>query len=35
MTVVLLTGDAQNASALAITCHIGKASELVLLVRCA
>jgi len=35
MTVVLLTGDAQNASALAITCHIDKASELVLVVRCA
>src|SRR5215831_16572894 len=35
MTVALLTGDAQHASALAITCQIDKASELVLVVRCA
>ena len=35
MTVALLTGDAQNASALAITCQIDKAGELVLVVRCA
>jgi len=35
MTVALLTGDAQNASALAITCHIDKAGELILVVRCA
>ena len=34
MTVALLTGDAQNASALAITCQIDKAGELVLVVRC-
>ena len=35
MTVTLLTGNAQNASALAITCQIDKAGELVLVVRCA
>src|SRR5215475_3839024 len=35
MTVALLTGDAQNASALAITCQIDKAGELILVVRCA
>jgi len=35
MTVALLTGDAQNAPALAITCQIDKAGELVLVVRCA
>src|SRR5215470_2839904 len=33
MTVALLTGDAQNASALAITCQIDKAGELILVVR--
>src|SRR5215475_7492729 len=35
MTVALLTCDAQNASALAITCQIDKAGELILVVRCA
>src|SRR5215475_2425108 len=35
MTVALLTGDAQNASALAIICQIDKAGELILVVRCA
>src|SRR5215831_11193585 len=35
VTVALLTGDAQNASALAITCRIDKAGELVLVIRCA
>jgi transcriptional regulator with XRE-family HTH domain len=35
VTVALLTGDAQHASALAITCRIEKGGELVLVVRCA
>jgi transcriptional regulator with XRE-family HTH domain len=35
VTVAVLTGDAQNSSAVAITCQIGKAGELVLVVRCA
>jgi transcriptional regulator with XRE-family HTH domain len=35
MTVALLTGDAQNASALALTYQIDTAGELVLVVRCA
>ena len=35
VTVALLTGDAQNASTLAITCQIDIAGELVLVVRCA
>jgi len=34
VTVALLTGDAQNASALAIVCQIDKAGELVLVVLC-
>jgi hypothetical protein len=35
VTIALLTGDAPDASALAITCQIGKAGELVLVVHCA
>jgi transcriptional regulator with XRE-family HTH domain len=34
-TVVVLAGDAQDASALAVTCQIDNAGELVLLVHCA
>jgi DNA-binding XRE family transcriptional regulator len=33
VTIALLTGDAQNTSAVAITCQIGKAGELVLMVH--
>jgi hypothetical protein len=35
VTVAVLTGDTQDASALAITCQIDKAGELVLVVHCA
>jgi len=35
VTVAVLTGDAQDASALAITCQIDNAGELVLVVHCA
>lgn len=34
LTVAVLTGDAPDASAVAITCQIGKAGELVLVVHC-
>jgi DNA-binding XRE family transcriptional regulator len=35
VTVAVLTGDTPDASAVAITCQIGKAGELVLVVHCA